>query len=477
MNWKQVSIRVLGTSVLSYAALAAVSATTAEAQVVVTVGVQEVYDDNIFLENDKGTPPPIVVDPSLADPGLLLEPPTEVNGDPDDDFITNAFIGLSGAIPISPHVKTAAEGKFGVIIFADNDDENRLTADAVFTISAEPSLVPAPYYVDGRVAIESKQNDISSASGTASQQSQTLNPGLNLGVRGIELSPATKFGIGYALTYNEYLGDFTFKNKNNEDLGVYAGLVDPKGSDYFTNAIDSGLDYTVTEKWTAGLFAGVTDYTFTNVETNDAVDKTEDDLDRTEGVAGVRSTYQLSEKLSVGGSVGMNLSHLKTEPDDVFVTVISDDGTTTQITQQGDQNDVSLTFGGNLSYAPEATSLLRLAVDQARRTDLDGDRLITRSASLDASKSIGDRLKLAAGGRFLQFNIGDSISSPTERYEVTASVQYSLTESLALTAGWNYTNQDADESNLEQRLLFQSEDYEGNRFFVGITAGLVGTKS
>lgn len=453
-----------------------IAPSSAEAQVVISAGVQEIYDDNVFLENDNGTPPPVVLDDSLSDPELVIDPPEQVNGDPDEDYITNVFLGFSGPVPISPHVKAAIEGKVGALIFAEQNDESRMTVDAVFNLSSEKTLIPDPYYVDSKVALQSRSSDITAADGTATKQAQTLLASLGFGLRSLEIAPETKLGVGYTFAYNDFLGEFTFKDRE-DDLGPFDNRVEPQGSDYITNSLDSTLERDLTAQWKAGLYAGVTDYVFTDVETNDLDDKAEEDVDRTEGNFGVRSTYQVTEKLSAGASVGMNLSHLKTKPDDVFIVVVGDDGSQTQVLTERDQNDVSLTFGGNLNYAPDPASLIRLAVDQARRTDLDGDRLITRSATLDASKGFGDRFKLAAGGRFLQYNIGDSISNPTERWELTASMQYSLTESLALVAGYNYVNQDADEQNLEQRLLFASEDYEGSRVFIGLTGGLVGTKS
>jgi len=449
----------------------------ASAQVVITAGAQEIYDDNIFLENDTGTPPPIVIDDSLSDPNLNIDPPKQADGDPDSDFITNVYLGFSGAVPLSEKIKTSAEGKVGVLIFADQSDETRFTVDTVLTADSDKTLIPEPFYVNSRVAIQSRSSDITAAEGTATKQAQTLVAALGLGARDIALAQDTKFGLGYTFAYNDFLGDFTLKNKDNEELGAFKNRVEPRGSDYFTNGVDATLDKILNPQWAAGLFAGVTNYTFTNVDSNDLASKDEDDLDRTDGTAGLKTSYQISEQVSAGASAAVNLSHLKNEPDPIFVTVIDDNGETTQVLKDQDSDQVSLGYGANLNYAPEPLSLFRLAVDQSQQTDIDGDRIITRSVSLDASKAIGDRFKLGAGGRFLQFNVGDSITKPTERFEVTASIQYSLTENVALTAGWNYYNQRADEDNLRERFLFASEDYEGNRVFVGISGGLVGSKS
>ena len=448
----------------------------AHAQVVITVGAQEIYDDNIFLEDDNGLPPPVVVDDALANPGSVMDPPYQANGDPDSDLITNVYVGFSGAIPITPKLKTAAEGKVGALIFADESDESRLTLDLVFTADSEPNFIPDPYYVSSRVAIESKASDITQAEGTATSQTQTLVASVGTGVRSVDVAQDTKFAAGYTLSYNNALGDFSFGN-SNDDLGAFENRFETSGSDYFTNSVDSSLDRKLTDRWDAGLFAGFSQYTFTSVETNDALSvEREENLDRGELSTGLKSSYQLSQQVSMGGSAGVNVSHLDEEPAETIATIIDSDGTQRQVTITPEQDDTSFIFGANFNYAPDLASLIRLDVSQERNTDIDGDRILSRTVELDASKGWGDRFKTSASGRFIQFNVGDSLNSPTERYEVTVSLQYSLTESLALIGGWNYVDQSVDEDNVEQRLFFSSDNYTGQRVFIGISAGLVGSK-
>ena len=473
---KAAAAYLLRTVMLSFICLL-LATREARAQLVISTGVEEVYDDNIFLENDSGVPPPFVVDSQLGSSNTVIIPPKQVDGTLDDDFITNLYIGFSGPIPLTPYLKSSAEAKVGGIIFADNTDESRMTLDTTLDFQTEKTLLPDPWYAELKNQIQSRANDINSAEGTATRQAQTMVSSLALGVRDVKLAQATKFGLGYTFAYNDFLGDFTFSNSDELDLGPFAARVKIRGSDYITNALDSNLDQTLSEKWTAGLFAGVRNFTFTHVESSDLLPQQTSDLDRTEFSTGVKTSYQISQQVSAGASAGLNYSHLEHRPDDVIFSVISDDGTITQVMRPGKQNDTAFIFGANLNYAPDVTSLLRLAIDQTRSTDVDGSQLITRSVSMDASKGVGDRFKLAAGGKFLQYNIGTTISDPSERYEFTLSAEYSITEALALTAGWNYVNQNVDEKNVTQRLVFASEDYEGNRFFIGLTAGLLGKKS
>ena len=449
----------------------------AEAQVAISAGVTEIYDDNIYLEDDKGVPPPFVVDDDLGDPSVIINPPEQADGDPNDDLITNVYIGASGVIPLTPALKTSAEGKVGGLIFSDASDESRLTLDSLVKMATEKSFLPDPFGVELSSRVESRSNDVTTADGTATRQSQVHTGALDIGARGIELRPKLKFGTNYIFSYVNYLGDFTLNNKDTEQLGPFEDRYDDRGSDYFSNYLGTNLDYDFSDKLSSGLYANVVDMEFTNVETNDLDQKTEDDLNRLDGATGVSTKYQITKDFQVDGRAGVSLSHLKKQPEDIFFNVIDADGNVTQVQREGDRDTTSLEFAGALNYAPNPAQSAQLRVDQSQSTDVDGDRIISRSVSLNGLQGFGDRFKVVGSGRFLQYNIGDSISQPTERYDVSASVQYSLTQSISLTAGWNYTKQETDPDNLEQTLLFNSEDYEGNRFFVGIEAGLVGTRS
>lgn len=450
----------------------------AEAQVAISVGVQEIYDDNIFLEDDEGLPPPVVFDSDLVEPGFVLDPPEQADGDPDDDFLTNVYLSLNGTIPISPSIRTSAEGRVGGIFFADHDDESRLTLDTTLRITPEEILLPKPYVAAVQSKIESRANDITSATGTATKQTQQHIASLDLGVSNVELSASSRFSMLYQFSYTNFLGDFTFKERDSEELGEFNDRFDEKGSDFFTNTLSSTVDYDVTNDWVAGVYAGVTDRTFTNVESNDLVPKDEEDQDRVEGNAGVKTQYLISKEVKVGGLVGISLARFKEEREPQELTVVNPDGTTTQILREVDRNQEGLEFAADVTYTPDVTRSLVARVQQGVTADVDGDRLITRTVALNGVQAIGDRFRLNLGGLFVQYNIGDSLNNPTERFEVTAGASYALTQSLSLNAGWNYTVQDADEENIEESVLFNSEDYEAHRFFIGLEAGLVGlTKS
>ncbi len=441
----------------------------ANAQTVLSLGVQEIYDDNIYLEDDKK------VDVSNLPDDFIL--PEQIDGDPQDDLITNVYLGASGNIPLSPYIKTAADGKIGALIFADQTDESRLILDGVLSMDSEKTLIPEPFYISFLNSIKSQSDGIGVADGTSARQSETYTLSLIMGVKDVKLAQATDLDASYSFNYNKFLEDFTFNNNADEDLGIFENRIKPRGADYFLNSLDASITHLVFENFEAGIYGGLKNYSYTKVESGSVVEQDEDDLDRNETQTGIKTKYILSKQVTFKTNVGINYSRFKNKPQDTSGPVLQDDGTIMDVPLGVDQGDLAFIFGGELEYVPDPSALFRLAIDQSRRTDIDGDRLLTRTIGLDATKSIGDRVKLNLGGRFLQYNVGDSLKDPTERFDLTTAIQYSLTESIALSAGWNYVNQDADNQNLTQQLLNNTQDYEGNRFFIGLSTGLIGKPS
>lgn len=447
---------------------------TASAQVAISVGVQEVYDDNIYLEDDGGVPPPIVIDDQITDPTFVLDPPKQVDGDPNEDFLTNLYVSLSGGIPISPHVKTSAEGKVGAIIFGRESEESRFTLDTFLRMQTEETLLPKPFSAALQSKIESRANDVTDAKGTATEQSQQHIGSFDFGATNVEVANKTHFGATYQFAYTSFLGDFVIDD-NDSDLNEFEDRVSDEGSDYFTNTVNANLDYDVTNAWTAGLYTGYSIYSFTHVESNDLIEADSGELDRSEFVGGVKTGYQPSKEFVFNANAGFNLSTYKEDRDPQSVTVVNADGTTTQVLIEPDDDEIGMEFAVDGAWIPDPTRSITARVDQRFTTDIDGDRIFTRSVALNGMQMFGDRFRFNLGGLFLQYNIGDSLSEPTQRFETTVAGSYALTQSISLNIGWNYTNQNADEANELDAVFLDSEDYESHRFFIGIDAGLVGT--
>jgi hypothetical protein len=134
---------------------------TGFAQVAVSVGVQQIYDNNIFLEStDKSTLD--ILSETLTPEELGSLDLRRIDGDPNDDFITFPYIGVSGPIEIFEHIKSAAELKAGVYVFANESYENRFILDSNVKVSLEETILPEPFYLDLLSTISSRSNDIPS---------------------------------------------------------------------------------------------------------------------------------------------------------------------------------------------------------------------------------------------------------------------------------------------------------------------------
>ncbi len=444
------------------------------AQVVVSVGIQEVYDDNIYLEDSKGVPPPIVIDSELENPDSNVLPPIQANGRPDDDIISNLSLGVSGITKFGDTAKGSADLRVGALIFSENTDESRLSLDSTLKVQTTPEFLKDPYYAAATSMIQSRSNDITTADGTAARQTESHTGALEFGVNNVVLAPHTRLNGGYTFAVTNFLGNLAFGSNSAQDSDAYNGRLEDRGSDYIANTLATTVDHDISDRLVAGVFGSVSDLIFTSVESNDQEPKEKEDLDRLESQVGVAARYQPNKEFGGDAKVGTGLTHLKNRPEDIIFNVIDSTGQTIQVEKDAEQNQVSFLFSTGMLYTPNLNTAIAARADQSQITDVDGDRVITRSFSLNGSQAFGDRFRTFIGGRFLQFNVGDSIDSPTERFELAATLRYSVTEAIAISTGWNYAKQDADEQNTQERFLLGSEDYESNRIFIGLDAGLVG---
>ena len=109
---------------------------------------------------------------------------------------------------------------------------------------------------------------------------------------------------------------------------------------------------------------------------------------------------------------------------------------------------------------------------QSAGTDINGGRLLSRSFGVNGNYIFNNRTSANLSGQFAQFNSGDSLSKPTDRFSVTAATRYSLTDAIALAIGYSYVVQNADSQSTS--VLFNSGDYEGHRVFVSLDTGFMG---
>ncbi|MCC6220711.1 MAG: hypothetical protein IT291_05665 [Deltaproteobacteria bacterium] len=438
------------------------AASPAAAQIAVTVGAQELYDSNVFLENETGQPIPL-----LDGDGLPIALPKSADGKKNDDLISNLHLGLSGAIPIHETIKAGLEGEVGSLFFADESDESRLTADTHLKVESTELLIPNPFFIALTSDLTSDSQNVAIAQGSSARVSQSHDATLTAGIGNIQIIDKTDFGLHYGLTRHDFLGEFLFSDRSPDEL-------EEEGSDYVSNSLTTVLTHHTTERLDTEVYAGVDYLKFTSVKTNDIIGKSADDIDRTIANLGIGCRYAFSDKLNLFAGVGGDLSFLSEDPEPRTDAIIDDSGNTILIATERDDEESSLAFNAGADFMPRVGTIFSLAVDQSKLIDIDGDNILSRTFSLNGLHKIGEAWQLSASGLFTQFDEGDSLSDATDRFEVTTSVRYFITEALAIAVGWNYSNQDADTGS-DNFLSLGTDDYKIHRAFISLDFGLVGT--
>lgn len=442
----------------------------------ITLGVQQSYDDNVFLENDERIPVPLVANAALEediqDGSLSVFAGDENDGKPDDDFITNVFLSMATQFPqVQKYADVNVEGTVGALFFAEVENQDRLTLDGKLRANLSKEILPEPFYLGAGATLESQSNNASVAEGTAARASETLTANWRGGIERYQILERTTFDLGYLGAYRTFLGELRFSD-------VEDGQEEEEGADYHTHTAVTGLDYSVNDRLTVGISGSVGVQLYLSADSNDLLktgaEDEEDSLDRTNADVAFETSYIASERLTFAGSVGVGFSSLHDEPGPREVTFIKKNGDAETVIIQPGSSDSSLTFSGNMGYnfAPGSTASLGLA--QEITNDLDGDRIFTRSVFANLTKAFGDRFSLTLAGTYNEFSSDSSLSRSTQRFDASASGTLALTQNLSLVFGYNYITQNAEDDDLEEQLRFQSNDYEVNRVYVTLNAGLVG---
>lgn len=439
-------------------------ANPAAAQVVVTLGVQGYHDDNIFLESGKRIP--ITDSNSDVIQQLSEKQIEEVDGEKNSDWVTNPSITLSGAHPIGDYGNLQAQADAGFLVFNDFSDENRFTLDSVVHFETSDAFIPKPFYVILEDSIDSEAGDITVADGSASRQTQQNIALVNLGARSIKLSRDTELTASYQFQVNTFLGEFLLDSGGSS-------LLDEKGADYIQHSVDMLVDHQLTKSLSGGIYANIADLAYSSVDDDPLhPDKSQQDQDRVQSSDGVRLLYAATDKLSFGASAGIDYSKFKDDPLPQEVAVVAPDGTVTTVSEKVNADETSFAYSGTVTYAPFLKTALIADVRQAIATDIDGDRFKTQIYSLNISQGLTDWTAFGASARLTGFDRNDSLGDPTDRLELLATIRFTITENIALTAGYSYIDQNADEISGAQ--LVRSNDYEDNRVFISLSAGLVG---
>ena len=442
-------------------ALSLLTSADSFAQVAISATVEEIYDDNIFLEDDEGLPELTGLPPELA--ALITK---DNDGDPDSDFITHGVLSISGAIPLSRHFKTAAEARVGAFIFAEESEESRATVDSILDIEPGPSILPEPFAASFRSALQAGVSDVGIASGTAARQIQTHDASANVGVQSWPIFKDTYYSLYYTFLRHDFLGEWTFEDRDERR--------EEDGSDFISNTVGTSIDHDLTPRLSLSLRGAAQDLNFTNVEDNDGIgEKDSSDLNRKEYNASFGMEYALNEKVTFKGSVGVDFTDFEEQPSPLIDTVVNPDGSTSEVVRMVDDSETSLIFSAGVDYTPSQFTRLDFGVSQSRATDINGNRVIVRSASFNSSYSITDSLRATLGGLFSQFKEGDDLGDSEDRYEATVALRYALSRTISISLGWNYANQETGE--VFESITARSSDYESHRAFISLSAGLVGT--
>ena len=447
---------------LILAAIALVSLSThAAAQVAVSVGVEEIYDTNIYLENS-GKPRPIPTEVSAQGDSANLDP---YDGDLNDDFITNVYITASGLVEATKYLKIPSEIRFGNLFFASQSDETRLILDSNLSAESTEELLPKPWHFKLGSVFSSQSANIAVSEGATARSSESHTLSFDAGAKAWEFAPNWDWTTVYQFRRVDYLESFLW----DSDKGY-----EEDGSDYMSNGAQIELGHKFSEKlrgaWTNELMY----QTFTDSEANQAIGLSSDDLDRFNYVSKIGLFYQVSDKFSVDGDIGVDGSYYPDREASDQVVIVNPDGTRTVVTPDSDDSELGLTFALNGTYLLSDKSSLTGGLEQRSGTNIDGRRVMDRAISLAIVQSYSERTSSTFGGRYSQFTYGDSFSSAGERYELTFSVNYAVTKALALSAGYNFVDQSVDDSNVGS-MLSDDEDYKASRIFLGISTGLVGT--
>lgn len=449
------------------------------AQIALSLGAQEVYDDNIFLEDDNG----MLSAEVQAFLATLTESeraqfttPNHTNGKPDSDFITNLRLGAAGALPLSPQFQTSLDTTVGILAFANQSDETRLTLDSTLKFSSQPSLVPKPFYIELWSVFSSAQQNIGLAQGSAARLTQTHSAALVLGLRNGRLNSDTSYNFSYKLQRKDFLGDFTFSNNSASNNSLVN--FNQQGADYFSNRVDVSFNRLLSPKTQAQIFTFVDYLSFTDVSSQFSAlnNSPNDQLDRINWSLGSQINYTLSNAFSINAGIGFDTSVFIDSPTTSTVNLVSDTGELVTVQVARDDQQTSLALNTGIVYLPTPETSLKFALRQSGGTNIDGQRIVTRIISLNGSQLIGDKTTLRASGRFTQFNNGSSLSNSGDRWELTLAGQFVLTEALTLSTGWNYSLQDAPGEAVDG-FLFNSNSYNVNRVFIAINTGAVGLPS
>ena len=448
----------------------------ASAQVAITLGAQEIYDDNIYLEDDSSSLPTFITDPATRPEDVTEEDIERLDGDPTSDFITASTLSISWAIPTGKFLKTGAQGSVGALMFADHSSENRITLDSDVLMESTKELLGESLFFDVSSKFDSQSSTIGVAEGSAARQAQSHSAQFRAGEKNLPINDKVSIDAYYTLLRYDFLKEFTLDEERNDSL------IKAQGNDYLKNAFDVGVKNKFSDVLSGKLTSGVEYLSFTG---SNEIQIQQEDQQESQSITYTDSAkdlnrvnynviswldYELSQLLKVSGKVGFESSYFNN---------IDDSGSTDSSDSSIDDNSSSLTYGLFASYTPDLKTVLSPSIEQSSGTDSTGARVLARTATFNISRKLTDSVSFVLGNRFLQFSTDDSLSKSTDRYELSTTFTVSLTDTIVLSTGVNYANQSKDSNDTssvinEMITSYGADDYKSTRFFIALSGGLVG---
>jgi len=322
------------------------SGQNAAAQIVYSVGTQQVYDTNIFLEDDK-TPTNVPLDKN----GNPIE---QADGELNSDFISNPYISMAGRIPSGNMLVTNYNARLGFILYNENAQQNRLAVDGTLLITPRQEVLPKYWTFSLADTMSSQASSVGVSQGAASQQGQINVASLAGGLNGYRLTDADAFSNMFNISRTDFLEQFNLSSSNEDERLTIPGV------DSFTYGMNTRADHTINSQWTAFLANNLNYFDVTGSET-DAFGATNagSNLDRVNISPSIGASYAASSRLQFSGSTGVDFSKFA-----------NDDDQTTAGVASRDSSQSSFFYGGSSSYVVSDRASLGVNILQSAGTDI-----------------------------------------------------------------------------------------------------------
>ena len=439
----------------------------AQAQVAITLDGQVISDDNIYLEDDKGIPPDYKPRVVVHEDGTTEELPVPEDGDgkPNSDVMYYAGLTLSSELPISDYLKSGARIKGGYLLFSKNDKANRFLVDTNITASSTTALIPEPFGFTLSSKLNSASYQVTVPEGSTGRNTLSHDGDLKVNLGTYTVAEKTSVNSGYTLSRHDYIGELT-TGGGSKDLQE-----EQKGADWFSNRIDVAFKRDLTDflNSSLGLYGDLKNFTSSN-KVGSTGQKAKD-LDRIDYGPFLNAKYTMTEKSTFQAGVGADMTHYLDTTPTKFVMLPDNPN---PVPEEQSQDEASLAFSAGMFYQLLADTSVSLQTGQRASTNIEGGRTVSRDVSASLTQLLGERLQFMLGGKYAQFSTDSSVTNATDRFEGTAALNITLTPSLAMSLGYSYIDQNAD-SGLDVRTL--NSDYTDNKFYLGLSTGLVGVKN